>query len=294
MFNIKVIVDLPFFIQLEKPLTVSYENVCKESLLPELKGKKVKIAFSQRFASDIDKSEWSKVRSNITIKVSTPVSLSEMSIFTFTVHNCREIINNIISSYQATTLQTDNVGFIIQLGTSYMQLFAEILVNGKNIRDRYPSYSANTSPLTEAQLREFKRYLRDKDNLPLSRLFLTNASLLLEQGQYSLAVLQSAMAVELRLTQVIRKKLIKRRWPNEAIVPYEQLTLGNKLGIHKADPRSLEFHFSKISGFSEMFKKLDSKINQPRNRVLHKGYMASLNEAVQAVVLAKEFFKIVD
>lgn len=294
MFTIKVIVDLPFFLRLEKPLTVPYEKVCKESPLPELKGKKVKITFSRRLAGDIDKSEWTKVRSTLTIKASIPVPLSDESIGTFAINNCREIINNVVASYQATTLQVDNAGFIIPLGTSYMQLFAEILVNGEDIRDRYPSYSANTFPLTSNQLREFKRYLRDKNKLPLSRLFLTNASLSLEQGQYSLAVLQAAMAVELRLTQVIHKKLITRRWPNEAIEPYEQLTLGQKLRIHKADSRSLEFHFGKVAGFSNLFKKLENKINQPRNKIAHKGHLASHDEAVQAVEIAREFFKIVN
>lgn len=293
MYNIKVTIGLPFFLRLDKPLTVPYEKVCKELPLPELKNQKIKIAFSRRAADDIDKSEWTKVRSIITIKVSIPVPLSDKSISTFAINNCREIINNIISSYQATTLQVDNAGFTIPLGTSYMQLFAEILVNGKDIRDRYPSYSANTFPLTSTQLREFKRYLKDKDKLPLSRLFLTNASLSLEQGQYSLAVLQSAMAVELRLTRYISKKLISRRWPNEAIEDYEAQNITRKLDYRKKDLRSLKYYFNSTA-FYEMFKKMRKELIEPRNKVLHWGYLASHSEAIKTVELAREFLKIVN
>jgi len=292
MFTIKVIVDLPFFLRLEKPLTVHYEKVCKESLLLGLRGKKVKITFSRRPVDNIDRSAWTRERSTITIKVNIPASLSDESISTFAIYNCREIINNIISSYQATTLEFDNAGFIILLGTAYMHLFAKILVNDQDIRDRSPSWSYNTLPLEADRLKEFRRYLRDSDKLPLSRLFLVNARLSLEQGQYSLAVVQAAMAVELRLTQVIHKKLIIRRWPNEAIEPFERLTLGQKLIIK--GPRSLNFYFSEVAGFTEMYKKLDAKINQPRNDVIHRGYLASRDEAVQAVGLAGEFYKIVN
>lgn len=292
MYNIKVTVDLPFFLRLDKPLTVPYEKVCKESFLPELKETKVKITFSRKFAGGIDKSEWTKVRSTLTIKVSIPVPLSDESIGTFAINNCREIINNIVSSYQATTLQVDNAGFIIPLGTSYMQLFAKILVNGKDIRDRYPSYSTSTFPLTADRLKEFKQYLRNKDKLPLSRLFLTNASLSLEQGQYSLAVLQATMAVELRLTQTIHKKLITRRWPNEAIDDYETQNIGRKLDFKQTDPRALKYYF-RGTAFSEMYNKLKRELIMPRNKVAHKGHLASQAEAVQAVKLAREFFKIV-
>jgi len=293
MSTIKVIVDLPFFLQLEKSLTVPYEKVCKESLLPELKGRKVKITFSRKLAGDIDKSEWTKVRSTLTIKVSIPVPLSDESIDTFAINNCREIINNIISSYQATTLQVDNAGFIIPLGTSYMQLFAEILVNGKDIRDRYPSYSTNTFPLTADRLKEFKQYLRNKDKLPLSRLFLTNASLSLNQGQYSLAVLQAAIAVELRLTQFVVQKLKLAGWIDQAIKPYKEMTLGRKLNIPQTDPRSLETYLYSVSGFAGLYEQIRKPLNKLRNDVAHDGYLPSYQEAIDVVEIASKFLRMV-
>lgn len=292
MHNIKVTVDLPFFLRLTKPLTVSYESVCKESPLPELKGKKVRITFLRRPTDDIDDPEIRKVQSTIVIKVNTQEELSDEFVGTFAINNCREIINNIISSYQATTLQVVNAGFTIPLGTSHMQLFAEIIVDGRDFRDRYPYCSINTSPLTPDQLKEFKRYLINTDQLPLSRLFLTLGILLLEQGQYSLAVLQSAMAVELRLTQYISKKLIAKRWPNEAIEDYEAQNITRKLDYRKKDLRSLKYYFSSTA-FYEMYKKLKKELIEPRNRVVHRGYLASHSEAIKTVELAREFFKIV-
>lgn len=293
MHKITVTIDLPFFLRLEKPLTIPYEKVCRESQLSELKGRKIHIAFSRSPADDIDKSEIMKDRSTIAIKVNTPKKLSNESIDIFAISNCREIINNVITSYQATTKQVSNVGCICPLGTSDMQLFAEIMVDGHDFRDRWPSHNINTIPLQLDQVKKFKRYLNGREDLPLSDLIFTNARISLEQGQYSLAVLQAATAIELRLTQVIHKKLISRRWPNEAIEPYEKLTLGQKLRIQKKDPRSLKYHYGKVVGFSDLFKKLDSEITPLRNKVVHKGYLASHDETIQAVKLANEFLKMV-
>lgn len=294
MQTVEVSIDLPFFLRLENSFIVPYENVCKEPQLPELKMLKVQVTVSRRPAGTIDKSEWPKERSTVVIRLDTPTQLSHDSINTFAIQNCLEIINKIISSYQAITLNVANAGFIIPLGTSFMQLFAEIRVNGQDFRDRWPSHSLNTFPLPADRVEEFHSYLNDQEQLPLSKLFLTNAMLSLEIGQYSLAVLQAAISVELRLTQVVRKKLITRGWPNEAIEPYEKLTLGRKLRMTEKDPRSLKFHFSQVVGSSELFKKLDNKLIRLRNDVAHRGHLASPQEAKQAVEMANEFLKIVN
>lgn len=294
MQTVEVSIDLPFFLRLNDSYIVPYKKVCKEPQLPELKRQKVQIKISQRPAGTIDKSEWPKVQSTVVIRLDMPTQLSNDSVNTFAIRNCLEIINKVISSYQATTLNVHNAGFIIPLGTSYMQLFAEIRVNGQDFRDRWPSYSLNTFPLPSDQVEEFQRYLNDQDQLPLSKLFLTNAMLSLEIGQYSLAVLQAAIAVELRLTQVSRTRLVARGWPNEAIEPYEKLTLGQKLRIPKKDPRSLKFHFRQVAGFSELFKKIDNKLTRLRNDVAHRGHVASPQEAMQAVEMAGEFLRMVN
>lgn len=294
MQTVEISIDLPFFLRLEDSFIVPYKKVCKDPQLPELKGQKVQITVSRRPAGAIDKSEWPKEQSTVVIRLDTHTRLSNDSINTFAIRNCLEIINKVISSYQATTLNVANAGFITPIGTSFMQLSADIRVNGQDIRDRWPSHSLNTFPLPSDKVEEFRRYLNDQDQLPLSKLFFTNAMLSLEIGQYSLAVVQSAIAVELRLTQVVRTRLIDRGWPNEAIEPYEKLTLGQKLRIPKIDPRSLKFHFSQITGFSELFKKIDNKLTRLRNDVAHRGHVASPQEAMQAVGTANEFLKIVN
>ena len=221
--TIEVTIDLPFYLRAEDPLTVLYEEVCQEAQLPELAGHNLEITFSRIPAGPIDKSDWpTKERTKISIKVETPTNLSETSSGTFAIRNCLEILNKVITSYQATTGEVSNAGFIFPLGTSDMQLFADIRVNGQDIRDRWPSHSVNTFPLSADQVNELKRYLISQDELPLSRLFLTNSILSLERGQNSLAVLQAATAVELRMTQHMVGKLSTTGWSTKKITNYEK------------------------------------------------------------------------
>ena len=56
------------------------------------------------------------------------------------------------------------------------------------------------------------------------RLFLTNAILSLEQGQYSLAVLQVATAVELHTTQYVSGELKVAGWSPKEVTDYEEKT----------------------------------------------------------------------
>ena len=290
-------------------MTLRYEAVCKESQVPELMGQDVQITFSRRPAGAIDKSDPEELgeiftilgfhgsppreRTTVSLKAETPSDLSEESVNTFAIRNCLNILNRIIASYQATTGEVSNAGFIVPLGTSDMQLFAEIRVNGEDIRDRWPSHNICTAPLSRDQITEFEGYLTGQEDLPLSRLFLTNAILSLEQGQYPLAVLQAATAVELRLTQVIRKKLALREWPAEAIEPYERLTLGQKLRLPRTDPRSLKFHVGRVAGFSRLHNQVDQELTKLRNDVAHRGFLASHEEAKRAVEIARGFLRMV-
>jgi hypothetical protein len=294
VFAVEVSIDLPFFLRLKDSFIVRYDRVCQESQLKELLGKDVQITFSRKPAGTIDKGEWPKERSTVAIKVETPARLSDNSVGTFAIQNCLEIVNRIITSYQATTGEVSNAGFIFPLGTSDMQLFADIRVNGQDIRDRWPSHSINTFPLPKDKIVDFERYLADQAGLPLSMLFLTNAILSLERGQHPVAVLQGAFAVELRITQVIRDKLQAAGWSDKAIEPYERLTLGVKLQIPQTDPRSLETYFNGASGFADVYKKVSDDLTPLRNNVVHRGYLASHLEANRAVEIAREFLKIVN
>jgi len=248
---------------------------------------------SRRPSGAIDRSGWAKERSTVTISAKSTSELCMESVHTFAIRNCLEILNRVIRSYQATTNEIDSAGFIIPLGTSYMQLFAEIRVNGQDVRDRWPSYSLNTFLLRSDKVKEFKRYLNDSDQLPLSGLFLTNARLSLNQGRYPLAILQAGMAVELRLTQFVVQKLRLAGWSNQAIRPYEEMTLGRKLNIPQTDPRSLETYFYGVSGFAGLYKQIRKPLNKLRNAVVHDGYLPSHQESIDVVEIARKFLRMV-
>ncbi len=213
---------------------------------------------------------------------------------TFAIRNCLETLNRVIASYQATTGEVIDAGFIFPMGTSDMQLFAEIRVNGEDIRDRWPSLRFDTSPLSLGEVDEFKRYLTGQDDLPLFKLFLTNAVLSLERGQYPLAVVQAATAIELRITQVVSSRLNVAGWSSAAIKRYEGKTLGDKLSIPKTDPRSLETYYSQVAGFPNLYKEAAKDLTPLRNKVIHRGYLPSHEEAIRAVNVAREFLKIVN
>jgi len=133
---VEVTIDLPFFLRLEDSFIMRYEDICQESQLPELVEKDVVITFSRKPAGTIDKSGWPKERSSIAIKVETPSQLSDGSVGSFAIQNCLEILNKVILSYHSTTGEVSNTGFISPIGTSYIQLFAEIIVDGKDLRNR--------------------------------------------------------------------------------------------------------------------------------------------------------------
>lgn len=293
MSTVEVTIDLPFFLRLEGPFTVRYEEVCQESQLPELLGQDVQVTFARRPAGSIDKSDWPKERSTVAVKVETPTQLANDSVNTFAIRNCLEILNRVILSYHSTTGEVSNAGFITSLGTSYIQLFAEIRVDGEDFRDRWPSESINTFPLQPNQIEELIAFLTNKELWPV-RLFLTNAILSLGQGQYSLAVLQAATAVELRITKYVASKLKAAGWSDQAIEPYERMTLGGKLQIPQTDPRSLETYFDGVSGFAGVHKKVKDELTPLRNRVAHRGYLASHQEAKRAVEIARDFLAIVN
>lgn len=296
MATIEVTIDLPFYLRVENALTVSYENVCQEAQVPELVGHTLEVTFTQRAAGQINRMSWPKVqyvRTTVGIKVATPSSISEDSVGTFAIRNCLEILNRVITSYQATTREVGNAGFIEPVSTSDMQLFAEIRVNGNDIRDRWPGHNINTVPLSAGEAEKFEHYLIGKNNLPLSRLFLTNATLSLERGQYALAVLQAATAVELRVTQVVSGKLQAAGWSSPAVKRYEDKTLGGKLQIPKTDPRSLETYYGHVGEFPRLYSRARQKLTPLRNKVIHRGYLPSHEEALEEVKMASEFLKVV-
>ena len=105
----------------------------------------------------------------------------------------------------------------------------------------------------------------------------------LAQGQYSLAVLQAATAVELRITQVVSSRLETAGRSSKAIKRYEDKTLGGKLQIPKTDPRSLETYYSQVAEFPNLYEGTAQNLTPLRNKVIHRGYLPSHEEAIEAV-----------
>jgi hypothetical protein len=290
---IDVRLDLPFYLRLKDHTTVRYEEVCHESQIDQLLGREVVISFSPRRAGEIDKSDVPKVQTTIAIKVVAPVQLSEGDVNKFAIKNCLEIINRLVTAYQAATREMSNAGYIVPLGMSYMQLFAHIQINGNDFRDRWPSHNIDTFPLPDDTLADFNRFVTGQGRLPLADVFLSNAALSLNLGQYPLAVLQAATAVELRTTQIIREKLEGNGWSDQAIKPYERMTLGQKLQLPKTDPRSLQTYYDGIAGFDNVFNKAKDELTRLRNQVAHRGHLPSFEETSKAVGVAQGFIEIV-
>ena len=293
MSTIEVIIDLPFYLRVEDPLIVRYESICQEAQVPELVGQDVQITFSRRFASPVDKSDWPVTeRTTVAIKIETTTQMAKDSVSTFAIRNSLELLNKLILSYYSTTGEISNAGLITLLGTSYMQLFAEIRVDGEDFRDRWPFEGSNTIPLHPEQIAEFKAFLTSKKDWPV-RLFLTGAILSLEQGQYSLAVLQAATAVELRMTSYVTSRLKAAGRSTRKITEYENRTLGGKLRFDEPDLRSLETHFGSKTNFSSLHTQLKCWFVPLRNKITHRGCLASHEEAIEAVKVATQFLKII-
>ena len=236
-----------------------------------------------------------ELRTTVSIKVIAPTNAPPEVVDHFAIGDCLEILNRIIDAYQATTEEAINGGFIFPLGVSDMQLFAEIHVDGRDIRDRWPSHRGWTGPLGKDEADEFERYLVGDENLPLAKLLMTRSALSLERGEYTLAVIQAATAVELRATETVSNRLKEAGWSDAAIAAYERgLTLGGKLDLPRTDPRSLETYFDGVDGFAEVLQDARSRLVELRNNVVHRGHLASpRQEAVEVVTIAHTFLRVV-
>ena len=188
MTLVEVNIPLPSFLRLENALELSYGDVCGDPPITALRGSVVQINFT-RLEGVIDNSGLTHARTAVSIRAETETQLAEEEINRFAIRDCLLMANKVITCYQATTAEVSNAGYISPLGTSDIQLFAEIRVDGKNFRDRWPFHDMNTVPLSAKEEGEFSSYLLGSD-LPLPRLLLTNALLLLNRGQYSLSVIR--------------------------------------------------------------------------------------------------------
>ncbi len=280
-------IELPFYLSLEDPIRVPYAEVCDEPRVPELADSVVEIGFDY-VQRRIDKSGMLHARTVVRIEVASDQELAREAVGAFAIRDCLRIVNRVIACYQAVTGQFSNSGYITPLGLSDMQLFADIRVDGESVRDRWPGHSISTFPLSAEHSHQFERYLAGQP-LPLPRLFLTSARLMVNRGQYSLSVVQAAAAVELRLTEYVSQKLEEANAGARRIRNYQRKTLGQKLGFSSPDDRSLETYCASVAGFPELFTQLKDPLNRLRNDVIHRGHMASLEESRDITEIASRF-----
>lgn len=147
-------------------------------------------------------------------------------------------------------------------------------------------------PLQSEQIRAFNDYLIS-DNLPWSKIYITNATSLLERGQYSLSIFDSARSVEYGLTEYVILKLKNARKSNIFIKNYRKTSFNDKLKYSKPDLRSLETYFHKKPEFSTLKCDIKNNLKNKRNAIVHHAYQASRNEAKEILNIAKSFRKLI-
>ena len=294
MSEIKIELELPYFLRAEEPMNLVYDVVCQENQVADFEGLELAVLFTTLDATGIDRSEIGfHLRTTITIEINCDATPSDDAVSTFAINNCRELINRIVNAYQATTGEIDNGGFISPIGTGYMQLFAEIYLDGEDVRDRWPFRGGTNIPLSSDEVERFKEFVTGEKSLPVGNLLLTNGSLLAEQGQYSLAVFLAAAAVESRLTTYVVEKMEANAVSHKKISSYLRKPLGFKLGRTNGEVDSIETYIGGREGCSDLHSKLKERLNDRlRIPVVHHEHLATREGALEANKLARQFFRI--
>jgi hypothetical protein len=236
--HLRLDIEVPFYIRLEDPWSLPYSHLCPKPRLASLESEAVTVSFDA-ISRRVDNSGHVATRSVIVIEVTSRKVLSDQEVSTFFIRDSLRILNPLIASYQAVTGEVSNAGYIESLGMSDIQLFANLSVDGQDIRDRWPFHTASTFPLERPEIEQIQRRMLGTRMVPES-LFSANAHLLMNRGQYSLAIVQAAVAVELRITRFIVRRLRRLRWPKGDVEKYRGETLGAKVWYKAPDSRSLE------------------------------------------------------
>jgi hypothetical protein len=292
--EINISLELPYFLRFEKPMNLAYDAVCQERPVAEFEGRDLRVSFTSHEAKNSDRSEIGfHLRTTINVQISCDATPSDDSISTFAILNTRELVNRIVNAYQATTGEVENAGFISPIGTSYVQLFAEIFLDGEDVRDRWPGRNGTNFPLSSDEVDRIEEYVTGEKSLPISSLLLTNGSLLAEQGQYSLAVFLAAAAGESQLTAYVAERMEQKEISRRRIAFYQRKPLGYKLGRQQGEADSIETYFDGNDGYSDLHCRLKDRLNtRLRIPVVHHGYIATREDALEANNLARQFFRI--
>lgn len=290
--RVEVQLKLPFQLRAMGHFEVRYEDVCPQPREPEFEGQAVSIELAPDDWFFPDHSGVPVRRTRVIVSITAAPPVSSAQVGAFAIRDCLRIVNRIIAAYQCVTGEVSNGGFIQPLGTSDLQLTAEISVDGEDTRDRWPFTSSSNIPLTVDEEQEFRGYLAGEP-LPLRRLLYANGRLLLERGQYSSAVIQLATAVEVAMTQYVVAQLHGRGWARRKIAEYEGMTLGQKARLAAPRDDSIETYFSALSGFVPLLNLLRTRLVDLRNEVAHRGHLASREEALDGHVIARDFLRAV-
>ena len=89
------------------------------------------------------------------------------------------------------------------------------------------------------------------------------------------------------MTQYVSRKLRDAGWHEEDIGKYEDQTLGKKLSFTSVDKRSLQTYLSDPA----LLARLKDPLNRLRIEVVHKGYLATLDEAKEVANIAGRLLK---
>lgn len=287
--HLRLEIAVPFYIRLENPWSLPYSRLCPQPRLASLESEAVTVSFD---AVDrrIDNSGNVATRSVIVIEVTPTEMLTDEEVSTFFIRDSLRILNRLIASYQAVTGEVSNAGYIESLGRSDIQLFANLSVDGRDIRDRWPFHTANTFPLERPEIEQIQQRMLGARMVPES-LFSASAHLLINRGQYSLAVVQASVAAELRITRFIVQRLRRQGRPKEYVDTYRRQTLGNKVRYTAPDPRSLEAYCRTRPRFKALLRRLRESFTPLRNRVVHEGHLASQEEALRCLRQMSEVFQ---
>lgn len=283
-------IEVPFYIRLEGSWSLPYARLCPKPRLASLESTDVTVGFD---AADrrIDNSGNVARRSVIVIEATSGKMLTDEDARKFLISDSLRILNRLIASYQAVTGAVSNAGYIEPLGLSDIQLFANLSVDGQDIRDRWPGHSTNTFPLDGPEVEQIQQRMLGARMVP-ELLFSANARVLINRGQYSLAVVQAAVAAELRITRFIVRRLRGQGQSKEYIDKYRGETLGTKVWHRAPDPRSLEVYCTTQPKFKALLRRLRKSFTRLRGRVVHEGHLASQEEAMRCVRQMSEVFQV--
>lgn len=176
-----------------------------------------------------------------------------------------QVVNLVIDAYRSVTRESNNSGFLGRIGWSHMCLYAEIELDGQDVRERWPFPSLSTFPLRPEQKQEVIARLADPSLITPEDVFYSEAAVALNRGEYCQSLVLSVIVTEMCVAKAVSAKLA----PAEA-EKFRKGTFGTMIGYAAGLPRSAGTYWGDQPGFDEFWHGL-SDLNEKRIDVLHYG-----------------------